>query len=86
MSDVNNPTIEDKVMSVKQAARRLGISASLVYALCSEGVICHTRHGRSGKRGCIRITEASVEEYLASSKGNGRLETVPIPLKHVTVH
>ncbi len=85
MSDEINLSVEDRVITVKQAARRLGISTSLVYALCSEGVIRHTRHGRSGKRGCIRITEASVEEYLALSKGNGRLKTAPIPLKHLTV-
>jgi excisionase family DNA binding protein len=85
MSDHIPPSIEAKVLTVKQAAVRLGISTSLVYALCAEGAIHHTRHGRSGKRGCIRITAESVEEYRALSNGTGRLNTVPIPLKHLTV-
>jgi excisionase family DNA binding protein len=85
MSDDLQPSTENKVLTVKQAAARLAISTSLVYALCAEGAIRHTRHGRPGKRGCIRITAESVEEYLALSNGKGRLITVPIPLKHLTV-
>jgi excisionase family DNA binding protein len=85
MSDEIHKSGEDKVMTVKQAAKMLGISASLVYALCSESVIRHTHHGRPGRRGCIRISEESVEEYLTLSKGRGRLETAPVPLKHLTV-
>ena len=53
-------------MTVQEAARRIGVSASLVYALVHEGVIPHTRHGRPGKRGTIRITDEAIEEYIAA--------------------
>lgn len=52
-------------MTVRQAAQKLGISLSLVYALCHEGVIHHTRHGRPGKRGTIRISEEALRDYRA---------------------
>ena len=53
-------------MTVKQVAARVGISPSLVYALIQAGIIRHSRHGRPGKRGCIRISEEAVAEYLAA--------------------
>ena len=65
--------------SVKQAAERLGISESLIYALCRLGVISHTRHGRPGKRGCIRIEEAALESYREGCKG----AQAPLPLTHI---
>jgi excisionase family DNA binding protein len=48
------------MLSVKQAAERLGVSAKLVYALCARGKIAHERHGLG--RGTIRITEEALEE------------------------
>lgn len=51
---------------VKSTAARLGVSRSLVYELCRLGVMRHTRHGRPGRRGAIRITEEAVAEYLAA--------------------
>jgi excisionase family DNA binding protein len=55
-------------MTVREAAERIGISPSLVYALCHEGVIRHTRHGRPGRRGTIRIADEAVEDYLAQAE------------------
>lgn len=69
-------------MTVKQAAQRLGLSPSLIYSLCAFGVIKHTRHGRPGRRGCIRISEEAIAEYQASC----RVEPPPAPameLKHL---
>lgn len=51
-------------LTVKEAADRSKLSRSLVYALCAAGVLRHTRHGRLGRRGCIRIDEEALEEYL----------------------
>ena len=68
-------------MNATQVADLLGVSRSLVYALCKSGVIAHARHGRPGKRGCIRITEAEVERYRASCQ----VEAGPAltPLRHL---
>ncbi len=60
------------MFTVRETAARLGISPSLVYALCQAGVIRHSRHGRPGKRGTIRIPQEAIEEYIASCR-------VPIP-------
>ncbi|MBN9119555.1 MAG: helix-turn-helix domain-containing protein [Planctomycetes bacterium] len=71
-------------MTVREAAKRIGVSPSLIYALCQEGVIPHARHGRPGKRGSIRITEGAVEAYMAASKRAER-QPAPLVLKHIIV-
>ena len=38
------------MLTVKQAAKRAGISESLVYEWCAEGVLPHYRFGRKGRR------------------------------------
>lgn len=70
-----------KLLTVKEVAVRLGISPSLVYELCKAAVIRCTRHGRPGRRGTIRITEESVNEYLAACEGGERLTEEP--LRHI---
>lgn len=72
-------------LSVKEAAERIGVSPSLVYALCHEGVLPHTRHGRTGKRGCIRITEEAISVYVKASKGEGRHQPAPLILRHLSL-
>ena len=52
-------------MTVKQAAKELGISVSLVYGLCATGRIRHERHGLG--RGTIRITREALDAYRADS-------------------
>lgn len=47
--------------TVKQAAQNLGISASLVYALCAAGRIRYERYGLG--RGTIRIPPEAIEEF-----------------------
>ncbi len=49
------------MFSVKSAARELGISASLVYALIASKKIRHERFGLG--RGTIRIPVEAIEEY-----------------------
>jgi excisionase family DNA binding protein len=49
------------VLTVKQAAERLGVSPGLVYGLCAARKIRHERHGLG--RGAIRIPEAALDEY-----------------------
>jgi excisionase family DNA binding protein len=56
------------MLTVKQVAEQLGVSAGLVYSLCSLGVLRHSRHGRPHRRGCIRISEDAVAEYLRAKE------------------
>ena len=55
-------------MDVKQAAKRLGISVSLCYALCEEKRLPHRRFGRKGRRGRIVIREEDILKFEESAK------------------
>ena len=75
------------MLRVKAAAERLGVSESLVYELCACGALPHVRIGRPGSRGCIRLTEVDIQEYLASQKVGGSRPSRPPPkLKQVFKH
>lgn len=63
------PEQTDKLLTVAEAADRLGISIAVVYALCSTRKIRHERHGL--KRGKILIPLSALEEYR-------RLRTVEV--------
>ena len=49
------------LLTVKQAASTLGVSAALIYSLCQMKKLRHERHGL--RRGVIRIPEDAIEEY-----------------------
>jgi excisionase family DNA binding protein len=49
------------MLTVKQAAARLGVSLATVYQLCAARRIRHERHGLG--RGHIRIPEDALDEY-----------------------
>ncbi len=71
------------ILSVKQAAQRLNVSKSLVYALCAEGRLKHYRVGIG--RGTIRIDESD----LPSVRMEPALPTahrVEAGLKHLTLN
>lgn len=73
------------MLTVKQAADRMGISPSLVYALCRDGVIRCTRHGRPGKRGTIRISDEALAAYVADCMREGEpVLAGSLPLKHIS--
>ena len=52
------------LLTVRQVAERLNVSASCVYQLVESGKIPNHRIGLG--RGAIRVSEADLEEYLAS--------------------
>jgi excisionase family DNA binding protein len=54
------------LLTVKEAAERLGCSAALVYLLCSERKLAHVRLGTA--RGTIRVEEADLEAFLVGCK------------------
>ena len=73
------------MITVKQAAARIGVSGSLVYAWCHSGALKHCRFGRPGKRGCIRIDEADFDAFMAGCQQEERPALPPIILRHIRV-
>jgi excisionase family DNA binding protein len=72
------------MLTVAQAAERLGISASLVYSLISGRKLRHCRVGNG--RGRIRIPEDAVGEYLARctfGPNEEEARATPHRLKHL---
>ena len=51
------------MLTVKQAAERLGVSPGLVYSLIAGKRLRYVRIGNG--RGIIRVPEDAIEEYLA---------------------
>ena len=54
-------------MTVREIAERLEISPSCVYALVAAGKLRASRHGLG--RGCIRISEEQLAQYLKQAEG-----------------
>ena len=54
---------ESDAMSIKEAAKQLGVSKGILYRLCQDGVMPHNKIGRR-----ITITPAQIEEYRALSQ------------------
>jgi excisionase family DNA binding protein len=71
------------MLTVKQAADRMGVSSATVYLLCANRHLRHTRIGLG--RGKIAITEESVQEYLQGREvGPPRPKPPPAPRPRVT--
>jgi excisionase family DNA binding protein len=75
------------MFTVKQAAQRLGVSAQLVYNLCTARKLEHVRVGLG--RGKILIPEPALNEYLRGQTV-GVAGPAPIPrpvpaLKHLSL-
>lgn len=77
-------------LSVKQAAKRAGVSPGVVYAwIAAKSLPCY-RLGMPGKRGKVLIEEADLDRFLASCKveaaGPERRQAAPArtpELKHL---
>lgn len=70
------------MLTPKQAAARIGVSVSLIYQWCKEGLIEHLRLGAQGKRGKVMIDPESLERYVESCKQPSRAPVVA--LRHIT--
>lgn len=69
------------MLTVEEAAVRLGVSKSTVYALVAERKIGHSRRGLG--RGRILFSEADIEAYERSC--HVAPDQGPSPYKHVCV-
>jgi excisionase family DNA binding protein len=75
------------MLTVKQVAERLRVSASLVYSWCEDHLLPHYRMGGKGKRGKILIEEAALDAFLQNCKVEGRsVDAASLGLKHITLH
>lgn len=52
------------MLTPKQVAERINVSVSLVYAICSEGLLPSYRFGGSAKRGRVLIDEEDLLEFM----------------------
>jgi excisionase family DNA binding protein len=70
-------------VTVRQAAQRLEVSASTVYALVASGKLRCSRIGLG--RGVIRISEDQLNDYLLSAEPSPPPTTPvrPMKLKHL---
>ncbi len=72
-----------KALTVAEAALKLGLSISAVYALCSGRKLRHRRTG--SKQGRIRIPLAAIHEYHAATEIPPITNPEPlIGLRHIT--
>jgi excisionase family DNA binding protein len=65
------------LLTVQQAAERLNVRPSTVYALCAGRKLPHARLGVG--RGTIRIDEADLEDYLRSATVRPGEQAAPEP-------
>jgi excisionase family DNA binding protein len=76
------------MLTVKQAAVRLGISPSLVYGWCEDRILPHFRLGNKGsRRGKILIEETALDAFLQCRKVEaGAGNAASLALRHITLH
>jgi excisionase family DNA binding protein len=70
-----------ELLTVREAARRLEVSAATVYALCAERKLTHLRVGTG--RGTIRIRVEDLVAFVDSRKVQPRFSTNATILQHI---
>lgn len=65
------------VLTVKEAAEKLGVAPATVYSLCGSRRLKHQRIGLG--RGVIRIREEDLERYLVGATVEPDEPTAPPP-------
>jgi excisionase family DNA binding protein len=73
------------MLTVKAAAKKIGISVSLIYELCAGGQLAHFRFGRCGKRGRIVIDEQELDRFMAACRKAGEPDQPFRGLRHITL-
>ena len=69
------------MLTPKAAAEKIGVSSSLIYQLCSEGVIPCFRIGGKNKRGKVMIDERDLEVFIEQCRSVPA--TPALSLKHI---
>jgi excisionase family DNA binding protein len=57
-----------QLMTPKEAADMLGVSESLVYTWCRNGLLPHYRFGVNGRGGKIMLKEADLQGFVESCR------------------
>lgn len=70
------------MFTVRETAQRLNCSISSVRSLITAGKMACHRIGLG--RGCIRVSEAQLQAYLAQTAQELRHENAPVPLPQKT--
>jgi excisionase family DNA binding protein len=65
-----NSSVKEESVTVRDVARRLEISVSLVYQLVESEKLRCTRHGLG--RGVIRVSDEQMADYLAMAERGSR--------------
>jgi excisionase family DNA binding protein len=73
------------MLTPKAAAERLGVSPSLIYQLCNEGVLPSYRFGGAGKRGRVMVAEPDLEAYIDRCRHEATANRLPLKLKHINM-
>ena len=69
-------------MTVREAAKRLEVSVSTIYALCAKGLMPHSRVGLG--RGVVRISEDDLKVFLESCRADHPAPAKGLP-KRITL-
>jgi len=69
----------DGMLTVKDAAGKLGVSESLVYSWCSSGRLAHFRLGGRKRGSAIRIAPADLDAFMASCRQEATQDKSPVP-------
>jgi excisionase family DNA binding protein len=81
--------MNDELLTARQAAERLGVTAETIYALCRANRLAHYRIGAGG--GSIRIRPSDLRRYLRGCRVESAVPAPPRgmgsgrPLKHITL-
>jgi excisionase family DNA binding protein len=74
------------LLTVREASERTGVSPSLIYDWCSQGLLPHYRFGKPGCRGKVLINEAELEGFIAAHRREARPQAEAPPLKHIRLN
>jgi len=71
------------LLTVKQVAEKVGVSESLVYEWCNDGLLPHYRFGKPGRRGKIMVDPDELDGFIASCRHEAKTPGPVQSLKHL---